>query len=75
MPDITKQLVLLIIKMREERLKILLDNEKHLAKGVDGNYESASDDEDDMNSDGSSEDEDAYQKNLLKLQKAKKAQI
>jgi hypothetical protein len=34
LPEITKQLALLSIKMKNERTKILTDNEKYIAKGV-----------------------------------------
>lgn len=42
--------------MKKERLDVLEDNEKHLAKGVEGNYES--DSEDGMSDDGNSEASD-----------------
>ncbi len=71
LPDITKQLVLLSVKMRLERLQVLIDNEKHLAKGVEGNYEDASDDEGMSEDEGSEIDDDEYQKTLNKLQKAR----
>ena len=60
--------------MKAERINVLEDNEKHLAKGIDGNYDSASDDEEAMGDDDkdSSEEEAEYQKTLKKLQQAKK---
>lgn len=44
--------------MRKERLEILKDNEQHLAKGAEGNYESVSDDENEEDMGEASSDEE-----------------
>ena len=51
--------------MRDEREKILKDNEEHLAKGE----ESFESDEEEEMGDNSSEDEEEYHKTLKKLKK------
>jgi hypothetical protein len=45
LPEITKSLALLSIKSKDERVKILVDNEKYIAKGVN-EFETESEDED-----------------------------
>lgn len=78
LPDITKQLVVLTLKMREERLKIVVDNEEHIkeqqekmAKGEKSEDEDEFVDEEGEGGAGS-EDEEDENKILKKIADIKK---
>ena len=83
MPDLIKQLAYLSLKCRDQRLEVLKDNEKHVAKSLkeiqqleaeDGGFEDVEDGSDDSDEDGDDSDaeEKQFREDLKQIQKLKK---
>lgn len=79
MPDIVRQVTQLSVRMREKRLQVLRDNEKHLAeegrkleqrRSGDGFEDVESSDEED--SDDSDEEEKQFRRDVQEIQKLRK---
>jgi hypothetical protein len=73
LPELTRQLALLSLAMREERMKILKDNEDHLAKGIKGfNDDDEDEDLEGMEAADDDESDSEFQDTIKKIQKYKK---
>ena len=75
LPDITKELVNLSLKMREERKKILDDNEDHIEEEKANEGKNSDDEDEDIVESEEEEDEnESVNKILKKISQAKKGE-